>query len=882
MLVMRNFGYLGLHSVVDKKSSLARDRLVDFTGELQVRAKTADETKADNEMINTIKRCTGEEDYKKSDDDAFMLTVPGWHAGYVAEATLYGGRNKVDEDSSPSRAHLYAQELAPLPLQLTPSARMSAQTPRAGFHRGRLQGDDIEPFYNVSFCNELLFHPRLLHNCPKGNITIKVELREIEWRQSLNGYVAHLPRSGPNLHNPRRGPFLVQSAFTGCSPRAGDHQFIDEFKLKLPLDLDPSNSNGSTGDGRIFALVFTVFNVRIGSKTSRGKARASQPKSTSVDSEFTDDSVSVRLDQVACGILTLSRNSCLLDNGLHDVLVIYNASHPLPDVCERESFETSALLLVEQGEATGSMLGSARAQSYADRGVVSASSIEDNPFADVESKYTADKAFVPDVKIEYESPRGRHTQSLDVEAISLSVRVVVHSALHAQSETLNAFLQQEPFLPHIYTLPDIPFISKLAMGRESVLTSASLKGVNREQPLEDKLIELTIDVSKHALCSAPQSSSHIWRIMPLLWRMHICGTGEPDVIWANPSSSTSLRVHSFASILHMVGLSSMFFTKSGLCKVEGTSGWNVVVLGRVLALLFDEKKLFGEQSLEAFDENMWLPKKHEQSQKTSAATSPTVVKKKRRHVRQTYDLSNDMPQRGQNRSIGSMSSLDFSRISGQLDLSNATGTTLSAPRIKSLKIERVRQVDVDPESWFGEPGTGKQKVHETKRDVKVDSKSDFLSALRATSLDDDADGLEGIVGDGGFAAKAAIQAFGGAQGNRRWATLPTRALSTIRESDDNESSTNGANQEQQTEATFYSELIPNRAPHSSVMQMRKPILLRDRSTESSLSTLFETSSDSGDFHKRVDSIGSVPKTDEEIVSAGTTFLEGISKSLGIQ
>jgi hypothetical protein len=40
MLVMRNFGYLGLHCVVNNKSSLAPDRLVDFTGEIQIRRRS--------------------------------------------------------------------------------------------------------------------------------------------------------------------------------------------------------------------------------------------------------------------------------------------------------------------------------------------------------------------------------------------------------------------------------------------------------------------------------------------------------------------------------------------------------------------------------------------------------------------------------------------------------------------------------------------------------------------------------------------------------------------------------------------------------------------------------------------------------------------------
>ena len=48
LLVMRYFGFLGLHSIVEKKSSLARDRLVDFTGELQVRRKEGKDAAAKN------------------------------------------------------------------------------------------------------------------------------------------------------------------------------------------------------------------------------------------------------------------------------------------------------------------------------------------------------------------------------------------------------------------------------------------------------------------------------------------------------------------------------------------------------------------------------------------------------------------------------------------------------------------------------------------------------------------------------------------------------------------------------------------------------------------------------------------------------------------
>ena len=86
----------------------------------------------------------------------------------------------------------------------------------------------------------------------------------------------------------------------------------------------------------------------------------------------------------------------------------------------------------------------------------------------------------------------------------------------------------------------------------------------------------------------------------------INGNGEPDLAWANPAASLPLRVHAFATILHLVGSSTIYLSKNGVTLVDGVSSWNVVVLGRVLALLFDEKKLFGAKSVELLDEEIWL------------------------------------------------------------------------------------------------------------------------------------------------------------------------------------------------------------------------------------------------------------------------------------
>ena len=364
MLVMRNFGYLGLHMVVDSVSSLARDRLVDFTGELQLRRKT--EGDSDDGIV--ISSPTAPE------PENFRLKLPKWHAKYVAEPTINGGRIPVDTTTSvePRRAgdfKHYAQELAPLPLMLSPSNRLTDNT-QAGMSRSRLQQDDIEPMHHTSFCNELLCHPRILHNCPRGTVAIKVELRDVVWNEDTNTYLAHLPGStvGPSLHNPRRGPFLVQSAFTSCTPRRSEHQFMDEFKLKLPLDLQQVAENGRK---RNLCLFFTVYRLKQGNK-SMWKRGAKKMFGSNVggmsDPKVADDGLQrERVDQVASGFLPITAQSCLIDNGLHDVRIEYKARTPTQEERDQWSLPSTSLVLMET-VGTGDVANSAagRDDSFAE------------------------------------------------------------------------------------------------------------------------------------------------------------------------------------------------------------------------------------------------------------------------------------------------------------------------------------------------------------------------------------------------------------------------------------------------------------------------------------------------------------------------------------
>lgn len=158
------------------RSKLARDRLVDFTGELQIRRRNEDDPPVNSDAI------------VKKDDHVYV--VPEWHPQFVAEPAINGGRNSVDpftgtptsskldsDDDNPSLSQLYAQELAPVSLStgpFAPAARQPTPSNAPARPSGPAHRADIEPYYHTSFCNELLCHPRLLHNCPKGNIVVKV------------------------------------------------------------------------------------------------------------------------------------------------------------------------------------------------------------------------------------------------------------------------------------------------------------------------------------------------------------------------------------------------------------------------------------------------------------------------------------------------------------------------------------------------------------------------------------------------------------------------------------------------------------------------------------------------------------------------------------
>lgn len=415
MLVMRNFGYLGLHHVVNNKSSLARHRLVDFSGELQVRRRTADDPVEKRD--------------KRRDSDNYRVKLPPWHPLYIAEPALNGGRvagsviaNDIDSNAVEA-SHLYAQELAPLPLKLVPTSTLSTG-PQVGMAPVRSTYEDIEPFYHTIFSNELICHPRILHNCEPGHYSVKVELREIEWNEAINAYFAHLPRQGVNpcIHNPRRGPHLVKSAVTSCTAEAGEHHFIDEFKIKLPLDLTPKDPDGKTN---MLSLFFTVYRIKTHSKSKWKRGAKMLFGSGLLDSLRNGDEMNTsgRVKPVACGFLPIAPQCSLLDDGIHDVRVAYLAQSPPAEFSKNPDYSNS-LMLVEREINRGGI-----ANLFSRETTIEDATVDNRAFEsrvnDVESSVQTDDSSTDFQLNDDAFTRGeKNGGASDIEHVSLSVRLV--------------------------------------------------------------------------------------------------------------------------------------------------------------------------------------------------------------------------------------------------------------------------------------------------------------------------------------------------------------------------------------------------------------------------------------------------------------------------
>ena len=360
MLVMRNFGYLGLHNVVHNRSSLARKRLVNMSGDLQLRLKAPEEQEeVDDDGVSSV----GGDDV----DDSYV--VDRGFVGFHSEATTMGGRNVVaiktkgtingDEQLEQDRkgsssgttsadesgvdegnSHLYAQEVGPVSLQEHKDTSMTLSSPTRVRGRSRQvhQSTDAEPLFLSSFCNNMLVSLGELDNLGKGRIVVKVELREMSrLKDGSGGWEAHRPANSPCIYNQRRGPFLVHDIFSSCAePTTRNNQgdrlkvsFTDEFKMKLPLVLP---------EERQLALFVSLYSVDlkpkrgwIGKRAVNLLARKVAAASATDDQESTasgadEEDNGPKVEFVSCGFLLIQSAllpAHLIDGGTHEIDLSY-------------------------------------------------------------------------------------------------------------------------------------------------------------------------------------------------------------------------------------------------------------------------------------------------------------------------------------------------------------------------------------------------------------------------------------------------------------------------------------------------------------------------------------------------------------------------------
>ncbi len=850
MLVMRNFGYLGLHEVVNGKSSLAMDRLIDFTGEMQLRRK--EESNGNNSQTKA------------------------WRSQYEAEPTVNGGR--CIKVIGRSYSTLNAQELAPVPLLTSPHGRHSPKS------RSRGSGEDVEPYFHTSFCNELLCYPRVLRNCQKGNIVVKVEMREIEWNAENGVFLAHAPSFGPVVHNLRRGPFLVQGAYTSCSARRPDPHFLDEFKLKLPLLLGNNES-------RCPAIFFSVYRLSFRSRKKFGLKLGRRRTSKKFD-EITGDMVGesddvvtgkdCQLLQLGCGFLPLEKKNSLLENGNHDVKISYVAKHPLPEFCEIQGIPTDTIVMsdftVGKGDSVagdesvnddGDSQGSDR---YYLADTISATSVSDR-----------------DTVLSENFDNASSKQFRKQLGMLLQVRIAVQSSIHSQNATLNEFLSQEPDVSVPLKVAGKDVMSFLRSGKEAILrqlTSSPFRASEEIQYESKKLLISTVDLARPDMCSVSDITLHLVRVCNQLWKVAVAGTGHLDLKWANPAATLPLRVNAFATLLQILGSSTMFLSKRGVTQLDGNGKFGLLSLSRLMGLLFNEKEMFGDRYDEAFSDDFLSCFSGEVKTSTKSSSSKRVS---RGHVRSSLEFGYGSD------GVGAIIAEKNSKSNDSLTLSD-------------VALGSDKKADASPMSAL----ELRDKFLNESNGPKIDTVHDFKTAMQTGQKDFEEDIIHEGQYSGNEVAASWIVAFGGssAGNNRRWMTAPAPGLSTIQEDTNFDEDKNPRDQKpSKVEGPLDSldaeiVLSSNSGKKKPVTQFRIPKRSSKSSNDNqSLEKSMEPFADSEqsldltagvelmsidseerkltEKEKRKQQSQTLPVTDADMLKAGTSFLDAIEKSLGL-
>ncbi|KAL7554277.1 hypothetical protein ACHAWF_017721 [Thalassiosira exigua] len=894
LLVTRYFGYLGLHTILKRKSSLARERLVDFTGELQVKRKRG----KDAIGRNTREKCP-------SLGETYVL--PHWRSQYEVEPARCGGRILPDreETSEPTDSpnSSYAQEIAALPLERSVPESSSRRSKSS--HRSNYDG----MLLHRSFCNELIFRPQILHKCSKQNIVIKVELRELVWSERLNVEIAKPVK--PCIHNTRRGPFLVQEAFSSCA--MGSAQFLDEFKAKLPLIL------GAAGHERM-GLLFSVFHFNAKKKKSR--RLMSRPNDRSESAVFS-------IENLGSGFLPLSlENSptCLIANGDHEVPIQFRVV-PLADAknfasispgqsskqhrkkfsfgsmsssseanelrltnsvdskSEKEEMSTS-LLEEEYPEGSVALVKLSgwqvtlhRGESLPDKdnNADDASHVTDEsrPGSEGGSSLKGMRSVSSTGDLQRLGSQSESSQKDTTEMAILSVNVIAITSVHPQNKTLAELFLTKPkpprsLLPNDFTEPYSPwgkYRSEILyrLKPERIPPFNFVGGPLAE--MERKLLEPVVSLTKSSKCPHGDLMAHMVRVVAQLWRTAVSGAGEPSILWASPEALIPLRLNAFATLLHTVSSASHHMAKSGLRQLDGNATWDLSALGKLSSMLFDESEIMGGPLEHAQQIRPPSPKK--------PLTNRPSILSGRAKTSAEKDLHSPRPS-----IVARYSSEESPTVSDKktFDVDAMLGLDATPQRSDVTANNAVESVSDDTLAvTSGEAG------------FKVDSKNDFMSALRtAVSLDDSNPELPRQ------STTRADPFIKPKRQERRWMTLPLNALATIQENDGDDRVGSVGDlqptiQPPKNGDSIDTELVLKAGEKQAMKKFRVPQVapqVKPSDNAEQLSSFLDSLAPPkqekaiDDKPRAPEKQRTLPKDDKDIEAAGTAFLDSLSKSMG--
>ena len=380
---------------------------------------------------------------------------------------------------------------------------------------------------------------------------------------------------------------------------------------------------------------------------------------------------------------------------------------------------------------------------------------------------------------------------------------------------------------------------------------------------ERKLLDPVVSLSKTSKCPAFDMIPHLLRVISQLWRTMVSGIGEPSILWADPGSLIPLRLNAFATLLHVVSSASHHMAKAGLKLLDGDTKWNVSALSKTLSLLFDELKLFGGPLEE-------LVQKEEEEKTTQKISPPNEIK-------------------------GSPSSKLLSKKPSKLTrskTSNEQGTPKPKiiQRFSSEETKIPTSFDVDAmlrsaQSTQKKEETGSNVFTSRDMGLKVDTRNDFMSAMREAAASEDAFETE-------TAGNHLMNSFGSMSNNlgpsnrRRFFTLPAMATIQESESEDNrivaQESSLASQSSQRSElkgSPLDTELIVHQ-DRAKPKQFRVPGLERMSTSTLTKSETEETVSTARNESKeKKHTVLAI--NDDDIESAGTAFLDKISQTMGI-